>query len=143
MEKKSSINDQEIKKSAFEKRKKSNPSNSVQIKDKKLPWWVEFLFVQVGLPDKWLIHLLRTKKKANELYKTEKKFLFSILLFLLMIGYFQPVIKYSTTKLKCQNRAKSYISNKLKINKEDFSNINMIAVNFCNGGEEIDNFESN
>tara|TARA_Y100000589_G_scaffold29449_1_gene24602 strand:+ start:69 stop:500 length:432 start_codon:yes stop_codon:yes gene_type:complete len=143
MEKKNSINEQEIKKSTFEQRKKRNSSSSVKINDKKLPWWVELLFVQIGLPDKWLIHLLRTKKKASELYKNEKKFLFAIFMFLLTIGYFQPVIKYSTTKLKCQYKAISYISNKLKTNKVDIGNINMIAVNFCNGGKEIDNFESN
>ena len=142
MEKKNSINEQEIKKSTFEKRKKRNPSNSVQINDKKLPWWVEFLFVQIGLPDKWLIYLLRTKKKTNELFKNEKKFLFSIFVFLLTVGYFQPVIKYSSTKLKCQRKAKAYIVNKLKSNKYDIATINMIAVNLCNGGKEIDNFES-
>ena len=142
MEKKNSINEQEIKKSTFEQRKKRNPSNSVQIKDKKLPWWVEFLFVQIGLPDKWLIYLLRTKKKTNDLFKNEKKFLFSIFVFLLTVGYFQPVIKYSSTKLKCQSKAKAYILNKLKSNKYDFATINMIAVNLCNGGKEIDNFES-
>ena len=139
MEKKNSINEQEIKKSTFEQRKKRNPSNSVQINDKKLPWWVEFLFVQIGLPDKWLIYLLRTKKKTNELFKNEKKFLFSIFLLLLTIGYFQPVIKYSATKLKCQSKAKAYILNKIKSNKYDIATINMIAVNFCNGGKEIDN----
>ena len=142
MEKKNSINEQEIKKSTFEQRKKKNPSNSVQTNDKKLPWWVEFLFVQIGLPDKWLIYLLRTKKKTNELFKNEKKFLFSILVFLLTVGYFQPVIKYSSTKLKCQRKAKAYIVNKLKSNKYDIATINMIAVNLCNGGKEIDNFES-
>jgi len=142
MEKKNSINEQEIKKSTFEQRKKRNPSKSVQINDKKLPWWVEFLFVQIGLPDKWLIYLLRTKKKTNELFKNEKKFLFSIFVFLLIVGYFQPVIRYSSTKLKCQSKAKAYIRNKLKSNKYDMATINMIAVNLCNGGKEIDNFES-
>ena len=142
MEKKNSINEQEIKKSTFEQRKKRNPSNSVQINDKKLPWWVEFLFVQIGLPDKWLIYLLRTKKKTNELFKNEKKFLFSIFVLFLTVGYFQPVIKYSSTKLKCQSKAKAYIVNKLKSNKYDIATINMIAVNLCNGGKEIDNFES-
>ena len=141
MEKKNSINEQEIKKSTFEQRKKRNPSNSVQINDKKLPWWVEFLFVQIGLPDKWLIHLLRTKKKTNELFKNEKKFIFSIFLFFLTLGYFQPVVKYSTIKLKCQSRAKSYILKNL--NKNDIATINMIAVNLCNGGKEIDKFEDN
>ena len=142
MEKKNSINEQEIKKSTFEQRKKRNTSNSVQINDKKLPWWVEFLFVQIGLPDKWLIYLLRTKKKTNELFKNEKKFLFSIFVFLLTVGYFQPVIKYSSTKLKCQSKAKAYILNKIKSNKYDIATINMIAVNLCNGGKEIDNFEN-
>ena len=142
MEKKNSNNEQEIKKSTFEQRKKKNPSNSVQTKDKKLPWWVEFLFVQIGLPDKWLIYLLRTKKKTNDLFKNEKKFLFLIFIFLLTVGYFKPVIKYSDTKLKCQSSAKAYILNKLKSNKYDIATINMIAVNLCNGGKEIDNFES-
>ena len=139
MEKKNSINEPEIKKSTFEQRKKRNPSKSDQNNDKKLPWWVEFLFVQIGLPDKWLIYLLRTKKKTNELFKNEKKFLFSIFVLLLTIGYFQPVIKYSNTKIKCQNKAKAYILNKIKSNKYDIATINMIAVNFCNGGKEIDN----
>ena len=143
MEKKNSINEQEIKKSTFEQKKKRNSSNSVQINDKKLPWWVEFLFVQIGLPDKWLIHLLRTKKKTNELLKNDKKFLFIVFLFLITIGYFQPVIKYSASKLRCQNRAQGYILNKLNSNKIDNITLNMIAVNLCNGGKEIDNFESN
>ena len=143
MEKKNSINEQEIKKSTFEQKKKRTSSNSVQINDKKLPWWVEFLFVQIGLPDKWLIHLLRTKKKTNELLKNDKKFLFIVFLFLITIGYFQPVIKYSASKLRCQNRAQGYILKKLNSNKIDNITLNMIAVNLCNGGKEIDNFESN
>ena len=142
MEKKNSINEQEIKKSTFDKKKKRNSTNSLQLNDKKLPWWVEFLFVQIGLPDKWLIHLLRTKKRGKELYKNEKKFLFLIFLFSLTIAYFQPVIKYSTSKLKCQNKAKSYFLGKLKSNKRDISTLNMFAVNFCNGGREIDNYDS-
>tara|TARA_Y100001978_G_scaffold52298_1_gene46987 strand:- start:758 stop:1186 length:429 start_codon:yes stop_codon:yes gene_type:complete len=142
MEKKNSINEQEIKKSTFQQRKRVNSAKSIE-NDKKLPWWVEFLFVQIGLPDKWLIHLLRTKKKANELYKNEKKFLLSLFLFLLTIGYFQPVIRYSSNKLKCQSKAKSYISNNFKTKKNDIETINMIAVNFCNGGKEIDNLVSN
>ena len=143
MEKKNSINDQEIKKSTFEQRKKRNPSKSVQINEKKLPWWVELLFVQIGLPDKWLIYVLRTRKKTNEFLKNERKFLFLIFLFLFTIGYFQPVIEYSNTKIKCQIRAKNYILNRLKTNKDDTATISMIAVNFCNGGKEIDNIDNN
>jgi len=37
-------------------------------KDKNLPWWVEFLFVQIGLPDKLLIKILNAKKKSKEYF---------------------------------------------------------------------------
>ena len=35
-------------------KKPQNPTNSKNKKDKALPWWVEILFVQIGLPDKHL-----------------------------------------------------------------------------------------
>ena len=46
--------------------------NKKKKKEKDLPWWVEFLFVQLGLPDKLLIKILKTKKNARELIKNEK-----------------------------------------------------------------------
>ncbi len=76
-------------------------------------------------------------------YLKTKKILIFYILFLLAIGYIQPIIKYSTNKLKCQSSAKGYITKKLKLNKADNETINMISVNFCNGGKEIDNFGSN
>ncbi len=48
-------------------------SNLKKKKDKKLPWWVELLFVQIGLPDKLLIKILKAQKKSKELIKNEKK----------------------------------------------------------------------
>ena len=35
-------------------------------KDKDLPWWVELLFVQIGLPDKLLIKILKAQKTSKE-----------------------------------------------------------------------------
>ena len=65
MEKRNLNNEQKVKKSKLEERKKINSSNSSQINQKRLPLWVEILFVQIGLPDKWLIKILKTKKKIN------------------------------------------------------------------------------
>ncbi len=33
-----------------------------------LPWWVELLFVQIGLPDSWLSKYLKKEKTSNNFY---------------------------------------------------------------------------
>jgi len=141
MEKKDSINEKEIKKSSFEQKKKRNSYNPSNTKNKNLPWWVELLFVQIGLPDKWLLHLLKTKKKVKEFYEEEKKFIFTILLFCFALGYFQPVIKDSNKTLKCTNDAVKYIKNTRITNGVNPSKIKMIAINLCNGGNEYEQLE--
>ena len=60
MEKKESRKAQDIKNSTFETKKLKASSNSNNKKEKSLPWWVELLFVQIGLPDKWLIKILKS-----------------------------------------------------------------------------------
>ena len=45
-------------------------------KDKELPWWVELLFVKIGLPDKLIIKLLKAKKTYKEYIKNEKDKIF-------------------------------------------------------------------
>ena len=59
MEKKESKKVQGIKNPTFENKKLKASTNSNPKKEKSLPWWVELLFVQIGLPDKWLIKLLK------------------------------------------------------------------------------------
>ena len=141
MDKKDSIKEKEIQRSKIDQSKKRTASNGVQIKEKRLPWWVELLFVQIGLPDKWLIKILKTKKDINEMYRKEKKLIFVIILFILAIGYTSPVINYSKTKLKCQKTFKNYILKNNTIKNLKSSELKMMAVNFCNGGEEIDNLK--
>ena len=137
MEKKFLNNDQEIKKSNFEERKKRNTSKSSQTNQKRLPWWVELLFVQIGLPDKWLINILKTKKNTIDFYKDKKKFIFLIFLFLFTMGYFQPVIKDSNSKLKCQKTAYNFIKEINRLKSENIERLEMLTVNYCNGGNEI------
>ena len=117
-------------------------NNSNRKRDKDLPWWVELLFVQVGLPDKFLIKILKTKKQSKEFIKNEKK---SIIIFLFVIStlaYFYPVIKHAKNKLDCEAIAKNYIiknKNTIGINIRE---IKMLSTNFCYGGEEIYEIEN-
>ena len=62
MEEKGTINPKEISNQKHESRKMNTSTKSKKKKDKDLPWWVELLFVQIGLPDNLLIKILKAKK---------------------------------------------------------------------------------
>jgi len=125
--------------------KKMNTSKQTKknkTKDKALPWWVELLFVQIGLPDKLLIRILKTKKDAKELIKNDKKLLIIFFFLIISLAYFYPVIKQAKNKLDCEETAKDYIienKNILGINKRE---LKMLSTNFCYGGEEIYEIEN-
>ena len=142
MNKKETTNPKELKNQNYEAKKMNTPSNLKKKKDKKLPWWVELLFVQIGLPDKLLIKILKAKKTSKEFINNEKK---SILIFLFVVttlAYFYPVIKHAKNKLDCEAIAKNYIiknKNTIGINNRE---IKMLSTNFCYGGEEIYEIEN-
>ena len=73
MNKKEESNLKEVRNQNYQDKKMNNSENSKKKKDKGLPWWVELLFVQVGLPDNLLVKILKTKKKANEFIKKDQK----------------------------------------------------------------------
>ena len=106
-------------------------------KNKDLPWWVELLFVQIGLPDKLLINILKTKKKSKELFKNDKKSLLTLLFAITTLTYFYPVIKNAKNKLDCESTAQGYIVKKKNIVGINQRELKMLATNFCYGGEEI------
>ena len=137
MDKKIPNKDQEIKNISLEQRRKRNSSGSAQINDKRLPWWVELLFVQIGLPDKWLIKILNSKKNIAELLKNEKRFIATFLFVLAGLTYFFPVVKYSKSKLECESISKSYILENKRLDKINRKQLRMLSTNFCNGGNEI------
>ena len=142
MNKKETTNPKELKNQNYEAKKMNTSSNLKKKKDKDLPWWVELLFVQIGLPDKLLIKILKAKKTSKEFIKNEKK---SILIFLFVIttlAYFYPVIKHAKNKLDCEAIAQNYIiknKNTTEFNKKE---IRMLSTNFCYGGEEIYEIEN-
>ena len=137
MNKKEKSNPKEFRNQNFEAKKMNTSPNSNKKKDKNLPWWVELLFVQIGLPDKFLIKILNAKKKSKELIKNDKKAFLIFLFTITTLAYFYPVIKHAKSKLDCQVIAKDYIlknKNVTGINKRE---LRMLSINFCYGGEEI------
>ena len=145
MNKKEKSNPKDPRKQNYEANKMNTFENPKKKNAKDLPWWVELLFVQIGLPDKLLIKILKTNKKAKELIKNDKKSIITVLFLILSFSYFYPVIKHSKNKLECEAVAKNYIvknKNLIGINKRE---IKMLSTNFCYGGEEvyeIENFQN-
>ena len=142
MNKKETSNPKELRNQNHETKKMNTSENSKKKKDKDLPWWVELLFVQIGLPDKFLVKILKTKKKANELINNDKKSLITFLFIISSLSYFYPVIKHAKNKLDCEEIAKDYIiknKNTIGINNRE---IKMLSTNFCYGGEEIYEIEN-
>jgi amino acid permease len=142
MNKKETTNPKELKNQNYEAKKMNTSSNLKKKKDKDLPWWVELLFVQIGLPDKLLIKILKAKKTSKEFIINEKKLIIIFLFVIATLAYFYPVIKHAKNKLDCEAIAKNYIiknKNTIGINNRE---IKMLSTNFCYGGEEIYEIEN-
>ena len=142
MSKKETTNSKEVRDKDYETKKMNTYANSKKKKDKDLPWWVELLFVQIGLPDKLLIKILKAKKTSKELIKNDKKSMITFLFIVSALAYFYPVVKHAKNKLDCEKSAKNYIiknKNIIEINKME---LKMLSTNFCYGGEEIYEIEN-
>ena len=142
MNKKETSSPKEARNQNYEAKKMNTSVKVEKKKDKKLPWWVELLFVQIGLPDKFLIKILKTKKKTKEIINNDKKSLVALLIIITSIVYFYPVVRYTRNKLDCEKIAKNYIiknKNLIRLNKRE---LKMLSINFCHGGEEIYKIEN-
>ena len=142
MSKKETTNSKEVRNQNYEAKKMNTSENLKKKTDNNLPWWVELLFVQIGLPDKLLIKILKAQKTSKEFIKNDKKSLITFLFLITTFAYFYPVIKHAKNKLDCEAIAKNYIiksKNTTGINNRE---IKMLSTNFCYGGEEIYEIEN-
>ena len=137
MERKDSNNEKNMKNQNFENKKIKNPTTKKTHKDKYLPWWVELLFVQIGLPDKYLIKILKANKKFKDLIKNDKNTIIKFFLILFVFVYIYPIVKQSKNKLECESAAKLYITKNKNIVNINRKNLKMLSTNFCNGGDEL------
>ena len=142
MSKKETTNPKEVRNQNYEAKKMNTSENFKKKNDKDLPWWVELLFVQIGLPDKLLIKILKAKKTSKEFIKNENKSIIIFLFVITTLAYFYPVIKHAKNKLDCEAIAKNYIIKNKNIIGINNREINMISTNFCYGGEEIYEIEN-
>ena len=133
MSKKETTNPKEIRNQNYEFKKMNTSEKFKKKNDKDLPWWVELLFVQIGLPDKLLIKILKAKKTSKEFFKNENKSIIIFLFVITTLAYFYPVIKHAKNKLDCEAIAKNYIIKNKNIIGINNRELKMISTNFCYG----------
>ena len=100
----------------------------------KLPWWVELLFVQVGLPDSWLSKYLKKKKEAANFIDENKKYIVYSAILIAGILYIYPIVRYTSSSSSCIDKTTKYLKSN-NINKsQNKIDINSHAVGYCHGG---------
>ena len=100
----------------------------------KLPWWVELLFVQIGLPDSWLSKYLKKKKETLIFIDENKRFITYFSLLIAGVLYLYPIVRYTSSSASCIDKTTKYLRSS-NINKaQNEMDINSIAVGYCHGG---------
>ena len=108
-------------------------SNSGKNKTK-LPWWVELLFVQIGLPDSWLTKFLKKRKQTLNIIDENKKYIAYSAILVAGILYVYPIVRYTSSSASCIDKTTKYIKAN-NINKfQNEMDINSLAVGYCHGG---------
>ena len=101
----------------------------------KLPWWVELLFVQIGLPDAWLSKYLKKKKEAANFIEDNKKYIVYSAIIIAGILYIYPIVRYTSSSASCIDKTTKYLkTNNINRSKNDLD-INSQAVGYCHGGK--------
>ena len=101
----------------------------------KLPWWVELLFVQIGLPDSWLSKYLKKKKVvANFIYTNKKNITYSIIL-IAGILYIYPIVRYTSSSISCIDKTTKYLKTTSINRYQNGIDTNSLATRYCHGGD--------
>ena len=100
----------------------------------KLPWWVELLFVQIGLPDSWLSKYLNKKKQASNFINENKKYIAYSAILIAGILYIYPIVRYTSSSASCIDKTTRYLKSNTINKSQNQIDINSLAVGYCHGG---------
>ena len=100
----------------------------------KLPWWVELLFVQIGLPDSWLSKYLKKKKEAANFIEENKKYIAYSAILIAGILYIYPIVRYTSSSASCIDKTTKYLKSNNIYKSQNEIDINSLAVGYCHGG---------
>ena len=100
----------------------------------KLPWWVELLFVQIGLPDSWLSKYLKKKRLAEGFINQNKKNIVYTAILIAGILYIYPIVRYTSSSASCIDKTTKYLKSNNINGSQNEMDVNSLAVGYCHGG---------
>jgi len=100
----------------------------------KLPWWVELLFVQIGLPDSWLSKYLKKKRLVAGFIDENKKYIAYTAILIAGILYIYPIVRYTSSSASCIDKTTKYLKSNNVNRSQNKMDINSLAVGYCHGG---------
>ena len=100
----------------------------------KLPWWVELLFVQIGLPDTWLSKYLKKRKQTAIFIDENKKNIVYSAILIAGILYIYPIVRYTSSSASCIDKTTKYLKSNNINRSQNEMDINSLAVGYCHGG---------
>ena len=100
----------------------------------KLPWWVELLFVQIGLPDSWLSKYLKKRKDAANFINENKKYIAYTSILIAVILYIYPIVRYTSSSASCIDKTTKYLKSNNINGSQNEIDVNSLAVGYCHGG---------
>ncbi len=100
----------------------------------RLPWWVELLFVQIGLPDSWLSKYLKKKKKVAHFIDQNKKYIAYSTILIAGILYISPIVRYTSSSASCIDKTTKYLKSNNMNRSQNEMDLNSLAVGYCHGG---------
>ncbi len=112
-------------------------SSDLKNSNSKLPWWVELLFVQIGLPENLLRKILKLKNRSSIHYENNKKRYYLSAIALAAFVYTYPIVKYASNSNQCVIETFDSLS-ETDIDKVGLSlSKKIISINYCNGGSYL------
>ena len=79
----------------------STNSNKKSKNKQTLPWWVELLFVQLGLPDGLLRSFLKTRKETKDFYLRNSQTITKYFLLVFSLIYLYPLTRQAYNQNQC------------------------------------------
>ncbi len=119
--------------------KKLKQDNAKKNKGNKkgLPWWVELLFVQIGLPEDLLRKWLQTKVHVKDHINNQKNKYLITLFTISIAAYVSPIVKESMTRNTCVKETKTFLTDNNIIKNKQALKAQSVSVNHCNGGNYL------